>query len=105
MGDREPDAVGDPPAEEEVAPAGPPDPEPAATAAQAEADAIVDIKRIADDARPAIVAGRQAMRACITRWTNDYKKYIRDNDELIKAWGPDEYTWFATLHTGNVEMY
>jgi hypothetical protein len=56
-----------------------------------------DIRAEMEAKRPRMVAARQSMRACITRWTADYEKYLVDNPRLVAPWGPSEYTWFETL--------
>jgi hypothetical protein len=55
-----------------------------------------DVRTEMDGKRPALVAQRAPIRACLTRWTNDYDTFIRENDRNITPWGPSEYTWFDT---------
>jgi hypothetical protein len=62
-------------------------------------DPEADARRVAEADRPPLIAVRTPLRACITRWKNDYEKFLREHDRTVKPWGPDEYTWFDTLET------
>jgi hypothetical protein len=47
-----------------------------------------DVRREMDGKRPGMVEARKNMRACITRWTTDYDKFLVDNPRLVAPWGP-----------------
>jgi hypothetical protein len=56
-----------------------------------------DIRAKMDGKRPEIVERRKPIRACLTRWTTDYDKFLDENKRTITPWGPSEYSWFDTL--------